>query len=309
MTSRRVLLTGASGFIGRHAIAPLLARGFEVHAASRHPPAPEPGLVAHAVDLLDPLVPARLLETVRPSHLLHAAWDVTPGRYWTARENLDWVAASLRLYRAFVAGGGQRIEIVGTCAEYDWTGDVLDPASTPLVPATLYGKSKLSLCQLLQEAALLDGVSLAWGRIFFLYGPHEAPERLIPSVIVPLLRGEPALVGEGLAERDFMHVADVAEALVVALDSQHVGALNIATGTTRSLRDVVLEIAVQLHRPDLVRLGARPTPAAEPPRLSATIWHLAALGFTPRFDLAAGLAQTIAWWAARTTAARLPLPQ
>jgi nucleoside-diphosphate-sugar epimerase len=102
-----------------------------------------------------------------------------------------------------------------------------------------------------------------------------------------------------------MHVADVGEGLAAVLDSAQGGAINIATGTTRSLRDVVLEIAAQLHRPELVRLGARATPASEPLRLSATVAGLAALGFTPRFDLAAGLAQTIAWWADQTSRSSL----
>jgi nucleoside-diphosphate-sugar epimerase len=309
MTARRVLLTGASGFIGRHAIAPLLVRGFEVHAVARHPPPAASGVVPHAVDLLDPSVHARLIEAVRPTHWLHAAWDVTPGRYWNAPENLDWVAASLRLYRAFAAGGGTRMVGVGTCAEYDWSGGVLDEATTPLMPATLYGAAKHALHQILASAAGVDGISLAWGRVFFLYGPHESAGRLVPAVITALLRDEAALTGDATAVRDFMHVADVAEALVTVLDGLHEGGVNIATGVSLPMRDVVLEIAAQIGRPDLLRLGARPTPASEPARLTATASGLRILGFTPRFDLASGLAQTIAWWGARTPSSRhLPMP-
>lgn len=297
--SRRVLLTGASGFVGRHAIAPLLDRGFEVHAVARHPPMAAPGMVSHAVDLLDMAATSRLVGAVRPTHLLHTAWDVTPGRYWHARENLDWVEASLHLYRQFVHGGGRRMVGVGTCAEYDWGVDVLDEATTQLRPATLYGTAKDTLHRTLAAEAATDGVGLAWGRVFFLYGPHEAAARLVPTVAVSLLRNEAALVGDCLAERDFMHVADVAGALVTVLDSGHVGPVNIATGVCQPIRDIVVEIARKIGRPDLVRFGARPTPVDEPRRLASSNRVLRGLGFRPRFTLESGIADTIAWWAPR----------
>jgi len=298
--TRRVLVTGASGFIGRQAVPALVANGWEVHAAARRP-IELPGAAAHAVDLMDAEAVAALLVAVRPSHLLHLAWDVTPGRYWSGRENLDWVAASLRLYRAFVAAGGERVVAAGTCAEYDWTSDPLEETA-PLRPATLYGKAKAAVSELLAASAPADGIGLAWARLFFLYGPHEHRSRLVPSVIVPLLQGEPALIGEGLAQRDFMHVADVAAALVTVLESEHVGPVNIARGGIVPIREVARAIAEQIGRPELLRIGARPTPI-EPGRLGASGAVLAGLGFRPRFSHKAGIADTIGWWRRALTGA------
>lgn len=146
-------------------------------------------------------------------------------------------------------------------------------------------------------AAVQDGVSLAWGRLFFMYGPHEAPNRLVPDVVQALLRGVPALCGPGTAERDFMHVANVGGALAATLDSAHVGPVNIASGQCVPIREVVQTLAGLIGRPDLARLGARRAPKDEPRRLAANVTVLReSVGFTPRFALAEGLADTLAWW-------------
>lgn len=288
--TRRVLLTGTTGFIGRHAVQPLLDRGFEVHAVSRGAPA-VPGAHSHAADLLDPAAARALVAEVRPSHLLHLAWDVTPGRFWSSRSNLDWMAASLHLYRSFLDNGGVRAAVAGTCAEYDWSSGTLDEGCA-LRPATLYGAAKHGLHVALAAA----GGSLAWGRVFLLYGPHEPPVRLVPSVVVPLLRGEPAMLGDGRAVRDFMHVHDVAAALAAVLDSAHEGGVNIASGQALPIREMALAVAAQIGQPGLLRFGTRPTPAGEPPLLGTSAAVLGGLGFTARFGLHDGLADTIAWW-------------
>src|SRR6185312_10743533 len=135
MSGPRVLLTGGSGFIGSRAIAPLLAAGYEVHALGRRRGA-SPDVTWHELDLLDDRATGRVVADVAAERLLHLAWHTEHGRFWSAPENLDWVAASVRLMRAFAEAGGRRAVIAGTCAEYDWTGAVercreLDDASGP----------------------------------------------------------------------------------------------------------------------------------------------------------------------------------
>lgn len=307
MARRRVILTGATGFIGRHAIAPLLERGFEVHVLARNPPAALPGVVPHAVDLMDSPATARTVAAIRATHLLHVAWFVEHGRFWTAPENLDWVAASLRLYRAFAAAGGQRLLGTGSCAEYDWSsGQVTGGPATPIGPATLYGTAKDALHNLLRAASAIDGVSLAWGRLFFLYGPHEPKQRLIPSVMRAVLQSRPAPIGDGLARRDFLHVADAARALVTALDAELEGAFDIATGTALPLIEVAAEAARQAGDVSLLLPGTRPTPASEPSLLCGWPEPLARIGFRPRFDLMSGLADAAAFWRLQVGASPCP---
>lgn len=295
---KRVLLTGASGFIGRHCIEPLLQVADEVHAVStQHDPIPMPGVVWHQVDLLHPGSGDSLVRLVQPTHLLHLAWYAKPGKYWTATENLAWVEASLALVRAFVDVGGQRLVAAGTCAEYQWgSSDVCSETLTPLLPATLYGTSKHALQTVLAAYAKQCGLSFAWGRIFSLYGPHEYSTRLVASIIQALLVGEPARCGSGELIRDYLHVADVASAFVSLLASDLDGPVNIGSGTGIALKDLIDKLGVMLQRPDLIQKGALATPASEPLALIADTQRLSQTAWRARFDLDAGLADTVAWW-------------
>jgi nucleoside-diphosphate-sugar epimerase len=293
----RILVTGAGGFIGRQTLHPLLAQGYEVHGVGRGAAhATTAGYTHHQADLTDPSAVAALLRAIAPQTLLHLAWDVTPGAFWQARTNLDWVAASLTLYRGFVANGGRRAVFAGSCAEYEWSRPYLDEVATPLLPATLYGTAKNALHEILGKVAALDGVSLAWARLFMLYGPYECEARLVASVALALLRGEPAFCGDGTAWRDFMHVTDVGRALALIAAREITGPINVASGECTRIADVIGIIAELTGRGDLVRLGARQAPTPEPVLLQAATARLTGLGFQPRFTLRDGLADTIAWW-------------
>ncbi len=295
---KRVLLTGATGFIGRHAIPLLLERGYDVHAVSSGvAPGSGSGVRWHQANLLDPGQAATLIAEVQPTQLLHFAWYAEPGKYWGSLENFRWVQASLGLLREFYDQGGQRVVMAGTCAEYDWRYGYCSEEVTPLTPATLYGTCKHSLQSMLDFFSQKTGLSSAWGRIFFLYGPHEHPNRLVSSVICSLLEGRSARCSHGNQIRDFLHVEDVAGAFVALLESDVTGPVNIASGQPIALKDVIYRIADRLTRREMVQLGAISTPNNEPPLLVADVGRLLKeVCWQPKYDLEAGLKQTIEWW-------------
>jgi nucleoside-diphosphate-sugar epimerase len=294
-----VLVTGASGFVGGPLVERLLADGEEVHAlTTRARRAPDAGGVQwHSGDLLDPGALERVVGDVRPERLVHLAWYVSHGRFWSALENAEWVEASLRLLRAFVDAGGRRALLVGSCAEYSWGAQHdLDEAGTPLEPRTLYGVCKDGLRRIASAYSSEGGVELAWARLFFLYGPREQPDRLVPAVIRALIAGERVATTAGTQQRDFTHVHDVAGALAAVLRSDLTGPVNVASGRGIPVGEVLDTIGELTGAAHLIDRGARPTPASEPARIVARVERLAEIGYRPTIGLRDGLAATIQWW-------------
>jgi len=294
---KRVLITGASGFIGRHCLALLVAKGYEVHAVSRRrlPAMALANVFWHEFDLLTPGCAARVFSQLRPTCLLHLAWHALPGS-WEARENIEWLRASLEVLCAFADNGGKRMVAAGSCAEYDCRAGECKEDTTPLLPANLYGASKHALEVILHSSNQQTGLSSAWGRIFFSYGPHDHPSRLVAYVVHSLLEGEPALCSDGRQILDFMHVEDAASAFVALLESEIQGPVNIGSGNPVAVRDVLQEIGQQLGRLELIRFGARGS-MSEPYRFWANTQRLAnEVNWMPHYDLTRGLEQTIEWW-------------
>jgi nucleoside-diphosphate-sugar epimerase len=297
VSMKRLLITGAGGFIGRHCLPILRDAGYEIHALSRSEHCFEQGVQWHSANLFEEGAAESLLAEVRPTHLLHLAWYAEAGRYWTAPENFRWVQASLALLVGFAAQGGQRVVGAGTCAEYDWRHGWCSEGVTPLAPATVYGACKHTLQTLFATYSRQYGLSSAWGRIFFLYGPHEHPSRLVASVISALLKGEPARCTTGEQFRDFLHVDDVAAALVAILDSDVQGPINVGSGVPIAVMDVVRQIGAKIGAPQLLQIGARQSAADESPLLVADIRRLTnEVGWHPAKSLDYGLDTTISWW-------------
>ncbi|MEZ0353300.1 NAD-dependent epimerase/dehydratase family protein [Mycobacterium sp. pR1184] len=260
-----VAVTGATGFVGRQVLRVLLDRGQRVRAVVRDgSELPTSVDVATVNDLFTTDI-SDLSELLADSDtLIHLAWYAEPGKYLQSPQNIECLTGTMKLAKAFREAGGKRFVGIGTCAEYDTAAGVL-ATTTPLAPTTLYAACKASAYMTLSH--YFDVGSFAWCRIFYLYGEGEDERRLVPYVRRQLTAGEEVLLSRGDQVRDFMDVKDAARMIVdTALGDRH-GAVNICSGQGITIRELVESIADEYGRNDLLRFGAKPDNAFDPPKV------------------------------------------
>ena len=298
----KVLITGASGFIGSHVARLLVTEGCEVHAVIR-----ESSNLWRIQDILESLHLLRCdllaveevnayLEKIKPELCIHLAWYAIPGKYLNAKENLDSLNASLNLASQLAEVGCKRFVGVGTCFEYDFSFGYFSESS-PTKPLTLYAANKLALCTILEQFAKTTEMEIVWVRPFYQYGPMEDERRLVPAVILSLLRNEVVKTTKGEQIRDFLHIEDVASAIWAVSRSNLSGVVNIGSGNPVTVRDIVSQIGNILGKSDLIQLGALPYRPNDAMFICANNSLLReCTDWKPKYDLYSGLKDTISWY-------------
>ncbi len=288
----KVLITGASGFLGSVIADRLVDGGYEVHTTSTKS-LDIKGAVHHPADMLDPAQVAGLIQSVKPTHLIHLAWETRHDVYLESVDNLSWLAHGMTLLRAFAENGGQRLISAGTCMEYDLSYGVLREELTPASHNNLYGITKRNFFHVARRFCESRGVSYACGRILFLYGQRDKPSRAVPYAINAFLSGKPATCNAADAFRDYMHVEDGAEGFIALLRSGLEGAVNIASGLPVSMGEIFTEIATQLDSLPALTLNQMKNGdrviVADVERMKKS------LGFSPAISLREGIRRTIQW--------------
>jgi nucleoside-diphosphate-sugar epimerase len=298
----RILVTGASGFIGAHCVREFLGRGHEVAilAVPEDPLSRLENVLSRVKAIRGTLdeLPRGAISDWQPEACLHLAWYAEPGKYLDAEQNVDCLTGSLALLRALIADGCKRFAGAGTCFEYEMRESMLRETD-PARPATLYAAAKLSLCETGQKLALQKDTKFAWGRVFYPYGPQEDSRRAVPGVIGALLDSRPFPASSGEQVRDYVHVEDVAAGFATLLETGAEGVHNISSGAPVSMRKLFTLIGERLGKAELIQFGAFPPRTYEPPFVGGDNARLRALGWKPRYTLDSGLAQTIDWWRAQ----------
>ncbi|MGB7537225.1 MAG: NAD(P)-dependent oxidoreductase [Anaerolineales bacterium] len=297
----KLLLTGASGFIGSHVARRLLAKGHRVMAvAVPNDPLNRISDIADRLeictaDLSDTAILQQFLEAGRPDACIHLAWYSEPGQYLHSPENISALNYSLLLVKALAEVGCQNIVAAGTCAEYDLANGKVRETS-PIRPDTLYAASKLSLLFLGGQISKPANMKFAWGRIFYLYGPDEDPRRLVPAMIRALLAGKSFPTTAGDQVRDYLHVEDVADAFVTLAEKRADGIYNICSSEPITIRQLVETGGRILDRPELLQIGALPYRDWEPMYVCGDNQRLKGLGWKPAYDLSRGMESACRWW-------------
>jgi dTDP-6-deoxy-L-talose 4-dehydrogenase (NAD+) len=265
-----ILLTGATGFVGRHLMRALAAKGARVRPVVRT------GTLNRlpACDAFERVVTSSDIFAEEPEWwaatcrgvdlIVHAAWYAEPGAYLQSPRNLDCLAGTIRLAQAAVEERVPRFVGIGTCFEYDLRAGRLH-VDTPLRPQTPYAAAKAAAYLALGQALPQQGVSFAWCRLFYLYGEGEDARRLVPYLRARLAAGEPAELTSGAQVRDFLDVGEAARMVAETALGPKEGPLNICSGVPVSVRELAERIADEYGRCDLLRFGARSDNLTDPP--------------------------------------------
>lgn len=293
--TKKVLITGGTGFIGRNVVAELIKRGYEVHSLVFPPFAPEQkGLVQYEMNLMDSNAVDKFLSEHHFENLIHLAWYVGKGCH-IADQNIDWTISTLNLLTSFQKYGGKTFVGAGTISEYEYKFGYLLEDETPTSPETLYGESKNSVYKIAKTFCKQHDMNFKWPRIFNLYGPNEKPQRLMPSVINSCLKGEDVKVSDCLKFQDYLHVEDTARGIVEVFESDIQGAVNICSGKPVQLRYIVNKIAELTNFKGNILWGAIPAAFGDEVVVGNND-KLKSIGWSPKYTLDEGLQQTINWW-------------
>jgi len=302
--NKRVLITGAAGFVGACLAWRLAGLGAEVHATLREQANTwrleglHGRIAEHPLDLRDVELATHVLRRVQPKIVFHCA---AHGSYPFQRDTRaiieSNVIGTMNLLAALEGTDFECLVHTGSSSEYGLKGHPM--AETDLLePLGAYAVSKAACTLLCQSVARTSNQSLITLRLFSAYGFYEEPSRLIPYVIDCCLRGRDPILSAGTQVRDFIFIEDVVDACLIAGITRPVPSeiVNVGSGVQRTIREVVESIVELSGNRVTPRWDALPVRPLEPRRWVADTSKAKELfGWSPRRGLREGLAQTIAW--------------
>ena len=265
-----VLLTGATGFVGRQVLRTLIERGQKIRAVVRDGKQ-EQLVVSDAIEAIV-TTPDLFAENSDwwtnvcngIDTVIHVAWYAEPDKYLQSSKNFGCLIGTLQLAKGAALAGVRRFVGIGTCIEYDLAAGVLS-VNTPLRPLTPYAEAKASAFTVLSQWLPRQGVEFAWCRLFYLYGEGEDARRLVPYLRAKLAAGESAELTSGSQIRDFLDVTEAGRMIAQTALGQDQGPVNICSGISITVRQLAEQIADEYGRRDLLKFGARSDNLLESP--------------------------------------------
>ncbi|NGZ01520.1 MAG: NAD-dependent dehydratase [Nitrospira sp. WS238] len=298
----RVLVTGGAGFLGSNLCRRLMKVGADVHATSRHSRISEQGGTRWWQSDLTSLEDVRsILTQVKPAVIYHLAGAVgaNPDLRLVVPTFESLLMSTIHLLIGATEAGCRRVILSGSFTEPK-SGDLLSTPSSPYAAAkwasNAYGKMFHALYR--TPAVVVTP--------FMVFGPCQAQSKLIPSVILSLLKREVPRLASGLRAADWIYVGDVVQGFLDAAVVPGIegATLDLGTGTICTIREVVDKIVELMDSPVKPVFGAIPDRPGEPIRVADTLEARRRLGWSAKTSLDEGLRQTIQWYAEQVSAGR-----
>ena len=256
--SKKVLVTGATGLIGKELIEPLKEKSFEIYAITIDENNPNNGVKWIKGSLFDNNFIKNTMEIVKPDYLLNMAWATT-GDYLKSDINYKFLNAGVELLKHFKDNGGKRVVFAGTCFEYKFKDEPLKENDELSPEKTVYTFCKNKLHEIATFFCKMYDISFGYGRIFYVYGKNEDKTRLTGMVIDKLSKNEEVVIKSGNLYKDYMYAKDIANAFASFLDSEVTGTVNICTVKAISIKEYVLTIAKELGKEHLITFQDEPS--------------------------------------------------
>ena len=308
LAGARVLVTGASGFIGSHLTRRLVGDGADVHAVTSAVSSVYPtrlldvrdDITLHEANVNDPGAMRTLAGRAEPEYVFHLAAYTHVGKSWDRIDECTQtnVAGTLNLLRALEGTDYRRFVYTGTSEIYGGI-DVPFREDAAVEPCSPYAVSKYAaerFCRMLQRGR---GWPIVLLRPFNAYGPAQSPDRVVPEVIVRALEGRELHMTMGTQTREFNFVADVVDGFVRAAVAPNIEGevLNLGCGEEVAIADVAATILDLMGNPIEAKLGALPERPIEIPRMySDNTKARQMLEWEPSVSLDEGLRRTIEWY-------------
>jgi len=302
MTASRALVTGASGFIGRHLCSGLVEKDFEVHAVSRHEQKDKTnGISWRKADLSVFSEVEEVVNSVRPDLIFHLAGEVTGTR------KLEYIVPTFQANLASTVYLMTKAAGLG-CERFILTGSLEEPdPGAPAVPSSPYAAAKWSASGYARMFWELYRLPVSIARLFMVYGPAQRDiSKLVPFVILSLLKGEAPKLSSGQRAVDWIYVEDVVDGLVMMADAPGIEGRTVELGSGHlvTIRQVVEEITRLIGSQARPLFGALPERPMEQVRVADVEDSYRKIAWKPKTSLTSGLRQTIDWYSSQTTAER-----
>lgn len=267
---KTVLLTGASGFVGRQVLNYLATKDVNVTVILREGKKsifndiPAVQKVITTVDLFAENAEwwANAMQYI--DTVIHVAWYAEPGLYLQSAKNLDCLIGTLNMTKGAAQAGVRRFVGIGTCFEYDLSYGMLS-IETPLKPLTPYASAKAAAYTSLLQWLPAHGVEFVWCRLFYMYGEREDERRLVSYLRKRLAAGKPAELSSGNQIRDYIDVSEAGRLIVETAFGFDQGAINICSGIPVTIKQLAENIADEYGRRDLLNFRARTNDLIDPP--------------------------------------------